>query len=289
LGYAALANADFSLLNWNVLPQTKLLSDGKAFAQTAVTLDPGLPEAFEARASAYQHEWDWEHARKDYLKALELKPAFALARRHYAVLLTQIGEIDEGVRQARQAMEDDPYDQSALPGYGLILYTAGRLDEAVRILEPMAKRNSMGALHNLGEAYALLGQRTAGKQRDEYYRKALEQAENVREIELRSRRGAGRTPDSDRMYAQFYAMENKPGAAEPYLRRLELELRAGTISPAIVAWVYAALGRKQEALDLLEHAVEVHDRHLLFTKVYPFLESLRQEPRFQKILSEMHL
>jgi serine/threonine protein kinase/Tfp pilus assembly protein PilF len=290
LGYTALANANFTLLNWNQTPPEKLLTAAKAFAQTAITLDPNLAEAYEARALVFQHDWEWPRAREDYQRALKLKPSFALARRHYAVLLTQVGDVEEGLRQARQARQDDPYDESALPGFGLILYIAGHPDEAVRVLEAPAEAGMVAASHNLGESYAVLGLRASGAQRAEYFQKAIAQVEHLHQLELRSGRGgSGMTPGSDRLFAQFYSLAGDQARAAPYLALVRKEVDLGLVSLPEAAWVYAAAGNKGEALTLLEQAVASKDRHLLFIKVYPFVDSLRSEPRFQRILAQMHL
>jgi Tfp pilus assembly protein PilF len=290
LTYTALANANFSLLNWNQGSSERLLKNAKAFAQTAVTLDPNLAEAYEARALVSQHEWDWSHAREDYQRALKLKPSFALARRHYAILLTQVGEVEEGLREVRQARADDPYDESALPGLGLILYIAGRAEEAVQVLEAPAAAGMVAACHNLGESYAVLALRSSGAARAEYFRKAILQAERLRQLELRSGRGTGDLqPGSDRLFAQFYSLAGDHVHAEPYLALVRREVELGLVSFPEAAWVYAAAGNKDEALTLLERAVSPKDRHLLFIKVYPFVDSLRDQPRFHKLLAEMQL
>lgn len=97
------------------------------------------------------------------------------------------------------------------------------------------------------------------------------------------------TPNSDRMFAQFYGMTGDRKSAEPFLSHLNQALAKEAISPAVAAWVYAALGRKDDAIDLLERAAAERDRHMLFLKVYPFVDNLRKEPRFQAIMARMHL
>ena len=87
----------------------------------------------------------------------------------------------------------------------------------------------------------------------------------------------------------FYSMAGDRANAEPYFLRLRRELDQHLVSMPEAAWAYAAAGRKAEALDFLEQAVASRDRHLLFIKVYPFVDSLREEPRFRQILAQMHL
>ena len=91
----------FTMMNWNYIPQATLLANARSFAYTTTSLDPSLPEAVEARALVRQHEWDWNGAQQDYLEGLEPQPVFAIARRHYLILLTQTGRIEEGVQESQ--------------------------------------------------------------------------------------------------------------------------------------------------------------------------------------------
>ncbi len=290
LAYAALANASVTMMNWNYLPQKTLLANGNSFSQTAVELDPNLPEALQSRALVRQTQWNWSGAREDYLLALKLKPTFAVARRYYAVLVTLMGDPEEGVRQSRLALAADPYDESALPGHALILYISGRLQEAARTLENAPHPDNLGVRRNLGETYALLGAQASGDMRERYFRQALDQADKVRQIEIRSQHGLlATTPESDRMFAHFLAIQGKTQACQPWLLRAEADFRQGLISPAMLAWIYTALGRKQQALDLLDRAVKERDRHMILAKVYPFLNPLREDVRFQRLIAQMGL
>jgi hypothetical protein len=96
-------------------------------------------------------------------------------------------------------------------------------------------------------------------------------------------------PDSDRLFAQFYSLAGDRVRAAPYLMLVRKELDLGLVSLPEAAWVYAAAGNKDEALTLLERALASKDRHLLFIKVYPFVDPLRNEPRFHTILAQMRL
>jgi serine/threonine protein kinase/tetratricopeptide (TPR) repeat protein len=290
LAYAALANASITMLSWNYIPQQTLLANANSFAQTAVEQDPTLPEALQARALVRQTQWNWSGAKEDYLQAIRLKPTFAVARRYYAVLVTLMGDPEEGVRQSRLALGADPYDQSSLPAHALILYISGRLSEAAQALEGAPNPDSLGIRRNLGETYALLGARATGSEREKYFRQALDQAELVRRMEIRSQSGqTADTPESDRMYAHFLAMEGKWQECEPWLARAQADYRKGTISPAMLGWIYTALGRKDEAIDLLKRGVEEKDRHMILAKVYPFLDPLRSDVRFQRLITQMGL
>jgi hypothetical protein len=61
------------------------------------------------------------------------------------------------------------------------------------------------------------------------------------------------------------------------------------VSPAREAGIYAVLGDKRTALDLLEKAYQERDRNLVWIKVDHNYDSLRSEPRFIELLKKVGL
>ena len=56
-----------------------------------------------------------------------------------------------------------------------------------------------------------------------------------------------------------------------------------------IARIYAGLGEKQQALDLLERALNDRETGLAFLKVVPQWDAIRQEPRFKALLGRIGL
>src|SRR5262249_54815523 len=63
----------------------------------------------------------------------------------------------------------------------------------------------------------------------------------------------------------------------------------GYVSPFWKALVYSSLGDKSSALDLLEKGRDEHDIDMVFLRVTPLFDPLRNEPRFQKLLKRIGL
>ena len=61
------------------------------------------------------------------------------------------------------------------------------------------------------------------------------------------------------------------------------------IAPQDVAYVYAALGRLDEAFDWLGKAIEHRSTRILWLKVDPRVDSLRGDPRFTTLLRSLGL
>jgi tetratricopeptide (TPR) repeat protein len=83
----------------------------KDAAQRALSLDPSLPEAHSATALAYLlYDRNLPDAERELRLALELNPRYVQARIWYAFFYLQlaVGHIEEGLAQAKLALEYDP-------------------------------------------------------------------------------------------------------------------------------------------------------------------------------------
>jgi hypothetical protein len=53
--------------------------------------------------------------------------------------------------------------------------------------------------------------------------------------------------------------------------------------------IYAALGKKEQALDRIEKGIEEREEKVAYIKVDPAFDSLHSEPRFTEILKKIGL
>jgi hypothetical protein len=60
------------------------------------------------------------------------------------------------------------------------------------------------------------------------------------------------------------------------------------ILPAEIALIYACVGNKERAMDLLDRAYEMRDPNLNLL-LHPGYDSLRNKPRFQDLCRKMNL
>ena len=61
------------------------------------------------------------------------------------------------------------------------------------------------------------------------------------------------------------------------------------VAPSFIAYVYAALGDKENAFEWLEKAYADHSWDLVFLGVNPVWDHLRSDPRFADLLRRLHL
>ena len=93
--------------------------------------------------------------------------------------------------------------------------------------------------------------------------------------------------------AEIQAAYDTSGWRGSWRKRLELLLAARSkgehIPPYWLAMTYIRLGERQKALDWLEQAVEERFYLVVFLKVDPQFDSLRDEPRFHALLRRIGL
>jgi tetratricopeptide (TPR) repeat protein len=91
------------------------------------------------------------------------------------------------------------------------------------------------------------------------------------------------------MLGYIYALAERKDEARKVLDDL-LELsKKEHVSSFCVATVYTCLGQKDQAFEWLGKAYEEHGVYLSQLKVFPFLDSLRSDPRYKALLKKMNL
>jgi TolB-like protein/DNA-binding winged helix-turn-helix (wHTH) protein len=107
-------------------------------ADRALQLDPSLAEAHSALGVAYARTGQWDRAERSFRRAIELDPDLATTRDVYArFVLWPLGRMDDAVREARTATNNDPLSRVAQRELAEVLLGAGRYDEAARYCEQL--------------------------------------------------------------------------------------------------------------------------------------------------------
>ncbi len=277
LAYAALAEAYNSIGKNPDLPPKDCIPLAKAAATRALEIDPNLAQAHSALADAYSiYDWNWAEADKHFKKAIELDPNIAYTHLVYGgSYLQAIGKTDEALAEAKKAIQLEPLSLIS-NSVAVGLYLSARQSEqglaqarTAYDLDPTFRL----AHHWLGLALI------ANKKYDE--------AISISKSHLPSDAAA------DWMtlvvIAQAYAMQGKRTEAEQEISKLRELSKTIYIRPYYFAWFYAALGDKDKAFAELERSVEDRDCFLNRLTLDPFMDPLRDDPRFKEILKRMGL
>jgi TolB-like protein/DNA-binding winged helix-turn-helix (wHTH) protein/Tfp pilus assembly protein PilF len=270
--YAGLADCFSLMANYAVLAPKDAFPRARAAARRALDLDPSSAEAHVALGLAKHHfDWEWSVAEAEYRRAIQLDPALAIAHLRYAELLSNSGRHDEAIREIGRAHDADPLSLVIASNIGRFLFYARRYDAAIYELQKILvlDPNRAYARIHLGMSYA----------RKRMYPEAIAEFKQADAL-LGTKGGVG--------LAQAYALAGQIGAAKRILQGgMEEANQAGVLDWVFIAGVYEALGERDAAFGWLEKAYENRDFFLTYLKVYPFLDPLRADPRYLRILDRV--
>jgi TolB-like protein/DNA-binding winged helix-turn-helix (wHTH) protein/Tfp pilus assembly protein PilF len=268
--YAGLA--DFYVMT---LPPKEALPKAREYAEQALKLDSNLPDSHISLAYIYFYDdWDWTAAREEFQRAISLAPGLAESHRWYAVYLAAMGRMDEAMKEAQRAVDLDPLSISAHHGAALAAICAGHYDlsiaEGRKILELDA---------NDPRAYLDMA---AGRSQKGMYAEALQDMEKGLALSHR-----------DPAFLSFAAyVYGRLGNVEQATKLVE-EMRAASqksfVDPEYFATAFVGMGKQKEAVDALEEGYKAHDPDLVGLNATPWFGPLRSDPRFQSLVSRMHL
>jgi TolB-like protein/DNA-binding winged helix-turn-helix (wHTH) protein/Tfp pilus assembly protein PilF len=270
--YAELAMAYFWLGN----PEQggpsarETLPQARAAVTKALQLDPSLARAHLALGLIIlTSDWNWSGAENQYRLALELNPNCGECHAVYGALLAGLGRSDEAIVQTNRAIELDPLSSENRKSLAVIAFFSRQYDLAIKQCENLNDDNSP----------ILVGLSYAQKN---MYPEAISILE-------KSVARSGRLPGILGLLAQVYGLAGKKHEAQKIIDELKESSRHHYVFPSVFANAYLGLGDKDQALTFLERAYEEQDPELFNLKVWPLLDPLRSEPRFQALMRRVNL
>ena len=275
LAYSGLADCYTLITSYSNEPSRQLMPKAKEAAVKALELDDKLAEAHASFGQvARYYDYDLAIAERQYRRAIDLNPNYATAHQWLAEHLAAVKRTDEAEVEIRRALELDPVSVIMNRIYADILMDARKFDEAIQQyhkaldLDPHFPTTH----YFLGRAYEAKGMYDQAV--EEYSQNAL----------------ASRAPPEEvQKMKDVYAKSGWKAYVQANLDRL---LNAPPRSPTpsfVTAGVYARLGRKEEALALLEKGYAERDfRMTLISVVFEF-DSLRSDPRFKELVRRVGL
>lgn len=273
--HAALADTYNLMGGYAFRPAQEVFPKAKEAAQRAMELDPSLSAPYAALGfAAFNFEWDFREAERQFREALRRNPNNASARQWRAELLHAWGRLAEAREEIDRAAELDPLSMTVMDDRGWILVSQGNLEEAVQQFESEAELNPQWA-------YAYYSLATAHIYRKDFAKAhaALEQA----------RSAGGETPRYLQVLGMTQAFAGEKEQARDTLGRLLARPERERGPRYGMAAVYAGLGENDAAMLLLEKAFIERDSWLVWLRTYPEWVSLRDDPRFQELIRRMKL
>jgi len=276
-----------------VLPPHEAMPKAKAAATRALELDETLAEAHASLGMIKaQYDWDGRGAEKEFRRAIELNPSYAIAHQWYGILLHEHVRFDEAIAELNRAQELDPLTLFVGISAAWPLHYRGQYDAAAKQIEKMLdmypKEAQLRAYLHLLRAESLLER---GMERQ-----AVE--ESVQTDSL-----LGASPEAVAALKSAYETSGIKGywqksvdlEEDKYRKESDEARREGKyVSPLQLAKLYARLEDWDKTFAALETCFQNRDENLLFIKVESIRgaspwRGIRLDPRFLSLLRRMGL
>ncbi len=267
--YAGLAHCYIVMPMLNASPQAEVYPKARDAAVKALALDDSLAEAHLSIAEVrFFLDWDFAGAEKEFRKTLELNPNYSSGPQWYGEFLSHMGRHEEAIQELQMALALDPL--SAVIHH----QAAGTFQEA---------RQYETALQQYHEALKLSPDFFSSYEAMFWdFRRQGKFLESIKSL----RKAVPLWGPNPPVLSEIDALESAyaTGGRAAYLRQC-LKVHEYYPRPAMyLAADYAELGDKEKALEWLTRSYQNREIEALFPRTYPEFDSLRSDPRFQRLI-----
>jgi TolB-like protein len=275
LPYVGIADTFGILGVYSFMSPHEAFSQAKAAAKKACEIDPELAEVYTSLGwIATWYDWDWPAAESHFKKAIQKKPDYAAAHLWYGLCLAIMGRFDESIQEMKEARDLEPLEPVNPTHVGWALHMARRFDESIAEL-----RNVIESDPEFPMSYWYQSANFTFKK---MWAEAISTAQKFVELTAGSVIALSTLGNA-------YGSAGMKDEALKILGRLDGMWKDHYVGFLVRALVWIGLGEKNKALEDLEKAYLEREPAMAFLKVWPILDSLRPEPRFQALLKKMNL
>ena len=256
-----------------LMPAKEAFIKGRPFLDKALELDNNSAESQKNLSwiCSWQN-WDFEGAYRHILKAIELRPSDEIYLTMSNLLAVE-GKFDAALNYIDKAIQLDPFSAMNIHFKGFIFYLQEKYEEAVFYFEKSLSLKPDLPFPNLyiGEIFLLRGKPKEG----------LTFFQNLPEKEGDLTKMGG--------IAMAYAALNDTVKAEEYMSKLEAMLQTDSIGSAMnfLIIIKTIMGKYDEAVGMIEQAVEYRLPLILLLYTDPIVKPLRSTLRFQEIMKSI--
>lgn len=248
------------------MPNSDYIPKAREAALKAISLDSSSAGGYSSLGFIQLYfDWDWELARKNLLRALELSPNDARARHAYADYLMVMGDLKESLNQVEIGHLYDPFSPMAGSVVNFHRLLVRRYDEVIE-----EGRKAIARDPDLVVNYS-------------YYQEALWLNGMYEEAFAAYKRTWGRDEELLRAMNNGFSESGYTGAIHSLANAL-----AGHDPEfndyVTLAKLYVRASEPALALESLEKAYQHRQPQLLHIKAMPVFDELRSNPEFQDLL-----
>jgi len=275
--YAGLADAYATLGFFLILssPPNEVMPKARTAALRALEIDDTLAEAHASLGMvAMRFSWDLEGAAKSFRRALQLNPAYGPAHQWYGECSAAMGNLEQAIATLKQAQDFDPLSLTINAVLGGMFCFARQYDRAIEQCQKTLEMDNhfWPALKFLGISYLQKGDFGAALA-------ALEGGVTA----------SGRNSLMLASLGHAYAVAGARDRAQELLLDLK-KLEPGVYVPSICsAFIQLGLGAIDAVFAELDKAFEERSGWLVFLRVDPRFDRLRDDSRFAALLHRMGL
>ena len=275
LPYSGLADS-FTLLSfYEIVSPSEAMPAARRAALKAIELDPDLAEAHASLADVLLHfDRDWQGADREYRRAIQCNPTYALGYHWYANLLAARGQHEAAHIAIMHALDIDPVSPITLVWAGFTSHLAHRFDEAIKHYQ-----NALELKPDLVWAHMYMAQ---ALEQEGNYKEALREFETT--ITL-----AGGSNCVKAMKAHAYAAAGDKSSARQILSELKRTPSNKCMPSYDIAATYAALGEVNHTVTWLNRACNERNMKLFTLVQDPRFDLLRSRSEFIQIVDQMGL
>jgi len=277
LAYSGLADCYSLLSEYGYVAPKESYPRAKQAAQKALEIDDTLAEAHASLAWIKTfYDWDWSGGEKEFQRAIELNPAYAIAHFWHALALMSTGRSEEAIAEQKRALQLDPLSLIINRVLSVDFYYVRHYDQAIEQEQLTLEMDpNFSMVHwTLCEAYL----------QKSMYKQGV--AECEKELAI-----SPRHPYALSALGYAYAVTGGGVKAQNVLDQLNASSEQKYVPAMTRVEVYVGLGDKEKAFEWLEKAYE--DRSIGSTfatiKMEPIYDPLRSDPRFTNFLRRMNL
>ena len=251
---------------FGLMPNSEFVPRAREAALRALSLDSNSAAGY-ATLGAIQlyYDWDWDLAKTNLLRALELGPNDSRTRHAYADYLMVMGDLEGSLNQVEIGHLYDPFSPMAglvLDGHRLF---ARQYDEVIAKGRKASAENQDSAA-NLTIYQEALWFKGMQEEAFEAYKKTWGRDEELLQAMNKGLSESGYT------------------GAIRFLADALIERDPAYSDHVTLAGLYARAGEAEKAMESLEKAYQLRQPQILHIKANPVFDELRSSPAFQDLL-----
>ncbi|MFZ1023032.1 MAG: hypothetical protein WAN87_02730, partial [Thermoplasmata archaeon] len=268
-GYAGMARAYIGLGAENFMSWLDSCNLGRAAAEKAAAIDPGLSEAHGLRAEiAFMADEPADVLDREVRKALDLNPNLAQAHTILAALAGSLGIVEAYVAETEAAYRLDPLSPPTIRSLGNAYFFSGRFDEALAHWKKTMELAPIDALRGRADYYMLQGDFEAA----ERMVKDLERLAPSSDLALLCR-------------GWLSAVTGDRPTAMKMIEKLQETSREGYARQSSVGFIYYALGDLDRFFEVIFSTAKAHTMQAGRIRMSPLFAGARRDARFIELMS----